>query len=218
MTIQMTPAIATQMEAWKNNEIVFPHGMGDEAIDYIASMEMTGDTDFDWYVFAAQQERMIRDTGRVVISIPYEKDGEVVKNKDGETIPEFSYTKGNFRNGLPEFLTFYPAAQTSHFVLNKVSRLIKEGALAAPEMGIATCAFGILPNPELPVVMVTLNAERQSAADKEYTCQKDHDEAPVVLIGIPMPNGDFTATTPHIFLNQFKEVSDVKEVTVAANA
>ena len=92
MTIQMTPAIATQMEAWKNNEIVFPHGMGDEAIDYIASMEMTGDTDFDWYIFTAQQERMIRDTGRVVISIPYEKDGEVVKNKDGEAIPEFSYT------------------------------------------------------------------------------------------------------------------------------
>ena len=36
--------ISAQIEAWKNSEIVFPHGMGDAAIDSIASMEMTGDT------------------------------------------------------------------------------------------------------------------------------------------------------------------------------
>ena len=214
----MTPAIAAQMRAWKNEEIVFPQGLGDEAIDYIASMEMTGDLSFDHYVSTAQHERMIRKTGRVVISVPYERDGEVVKNKDGGVIPEFSYTRGNFRNGLPEFLTFYPAAQTSHFVLNKVSRLIREGELETPDLGVATCAFGILPNPELPVFMVVLDAERQTLSDKEYTCQKDHDEAPVVLIGIPMPNGDFTATTPEVFLSQFKGVTNVKEVIICTEA
>ena len=49
----------------------------------------------------AKYERMIRDTGREVVSIPYEKNGEVVKNKDGKVIPEFSYAKVNFRNGMP---------------------------------------------------------------------------------------------------------------------
>ena len=219
MPIDISDDIATELAAVITHQIDFPQALSDEAVEYFAALETTGDIDIDSYLMTARYERWICDTGRAVISIALEEDGEVVIHKQtGTPYAEFTYTKGNYRVGHPELLTFYPSQNTSHYVLNRVSRLIKEGILPTPQLGSAISAFGVLPKPELPVVITLLDPERQTMSDELYTCQKDHDEAPVALIGIPMPNGDFTASTPKALMGQVEQITDVKEVDVPADA
>ena len=141
------------------------------------------------YKFVARNETYRRKYGRVIIGVPKENpDGSAMTREDGQAICDFAYTKGNWDKGIPEFLTFYPAADSTRAGLNLASSMLERGEI--PKPSLLPLMIPDLFDNGLPATYMLLNPEQRALAQKSYVCQLD-DDVPVILLVIPDTNGVF---------------------------
>ena len=145
---------------------------------------------------AAQNEITIRKDGIAILAVAEQiSEEDQLKQMTGKEMqetqpaPAFVYTIGAERIGLPEMLTFYPHAQTTHHVLNQVHKLMLDDPNQVPATEDEIKLFDVFDNPELPVIVTLLTKEEREWAYEGHTCQVENADTPVLLVHIPMPNG-----------------------------
>jgi len=171
--------------ALKDETIRFPYEVSNEGLEWI--LENAGE-ESHWLKMRAQYELMIRKHGRALVSVPQEDENGELILRNGKPVPEFVYTLGQGRKGLPEVLCFYPS--TSIFPhINRLCTKLEAGEYTDDE-GIIKVRGCFDDNKELEFLLVPLTGEgRQLAADK-YACQCEDDE-PLFLAIAPTPSGAY---------------------------
>lgn len=174
----MTSSIYEDLRKLEENPDSFPRDFATSSLKEIVSND-----ELDSFLkLQAQQELTIREYGIQIYGI------FPTNNEDG---PGFSYSVGCSRVGLPEMLSFYPSYQSNHFVMNKIyQRMLDLDIVPPTEPGEVLMIDDVLAN-GLQVAMVLLNQEQREAAYKEFTCQCESNEVPVVQILLPLPNGNW---------------------------
>jgi len=185
MTTTHTPLNETlkqELVAMKEGTIHFPYGASNELLQMIAD-----ETD-GWTEMRARHELMIRKAGRSLVAVPMEDENGELILRNGKPVPEFVYTLGQGRKGLPEVLCFYPSTTIGHHINRLCTKL--EAGEYTDEEGIIKVRGCFDADEDLEFLLVPLTGEgRQLAADK-YACQCEDDE-PLFLAIAPMPNGTY---------------------------
>ena len=153
----------------------------------------------------------VEEHGRHLQAIPREdENGELVTDKNGNTLVNFVYTIGNCVRKQAELLTFYPSAKTVSYVLNKLSTLMEEGKVPTPTEEVCINVGGLLP---VDLMVYMLTEEQQAYADAEFTVQ-GFEGTPTCLVAIPLPDGNFPPVVPQPLMPDMDTIKDVMTVDV----
>ena len=193
----LSPAILNDLQRMEAGEV---EGLKDLSTD---TLEMfLADEDLDFITrSSAKTELTIRKHGISIHAIASDNsltEEQMLTDYNGEAMkqlnkkPDFVYSTGMERVGLPEMLTFYPNPRDCHHVLNEIHKhlLDNPGDIPATENDVAV--FNPFDNEALPVFATLLTKEEREWAYEDHTCQVESADTPVMLIHIPTPKGDGT--------------------------
>lgn len=137
----------------------------------------------------------IVDHGRSLIAI-YRDPPE--STEDGETLTDFIYTIGNYLQqiAVPEILSFWPYAQTTSLLLNKVSEGLLNESVKPLHSGETRIIYGFLGLcGEMPIALRLLNNIERKESYEKWTCQLP-ENVDVLILVIPDSMGYFPWQEP----------------------
>ena len=140
-------------------------------------------------VFNIDFQNMI-DCGRSIAAIvdePHEY------NSEGDLKYDFFYTIGNDDHPVrvPEILTFWPYANSSGDLLNKISVMLISGHIKPLHPGESREITGLLGMcGEMPIRLELLSKDGLLISNEKWTCQL-RESTPVLLLTLPDLNGNF---------------------------
>ena len=132
----------------------------------------------------------IVDYGRSLVGV-YREPPEFTD--DGETLTDFTYTIGNYlqHTKAPEILSFWPYAQTTSMLLNRLSECLINESVKPFLPGETRKIYGFLGLcGEMPIVMRLLNNSERKESYEKWTCQLP-ETVDVLLLVIPDTMGYF---------------------------
>ena len=186
-------AIYNDLESLSKNFDLFPRELRNETLEYLKDND---ELDL-WMRRDAANELTIRKHGIALVAISEQSSSEeYLKVRGPDALdhrrPDFVYSLGMERLGLPEMLSFYPSTVSCHWIMNAIYQRMLDGELKPPTSPTDLVPVrGLFDNPNMAVVLSLLSPEERAWAYKEHTCQFTSEETPVMVLHIPYPNGQF---------------------------